>query len=78
MAELLFKLPCLTSFPLFLHSLLFSSCLNLLFGTQQKPRRLKPFFCKYEMWDLEEILYLGGFCRDQICFNALSFDTPLS
>ena len=46
MAELLFKLPCLTSFPLFLHSLtsLFSSCLNLLFGTQQKPRRLKPFF----------------------------------
>ena len=36
---------CLTTFPLFLHSLtsLISKCLSLLFGTQEGSRRLKPF-----------------------------------
>ena len=44
--ELLFELSGLTAFPLFLHSLtsLISNCLSLLLGTQEKPRRLKPFF----------------------------------
>ena len=36
---------CLTAFPLFLHPLtsLISNCLNLLFGTQGRPQRLKSF-----------------------------------
>ena len=42
----------LTAFPLFLHSLpsLISNCLNLLFGTQGRSKRLKLFSYKQEMW----------------------------
>ena len=45
-AELLFldHLSFLSAFPPYL----ISNCLNLLFGAQEKPRRLKPFFYKKE------------------------------
>ena len=52
----------LTAFPLFLHShtSLIIDCLNLPFGTQGRPRRLKPFSSKQETGDTEILLYLGG------------------
>ena len=49
---------CLTAF-LSLRSFIFliSNCLNLLFATQRKPRRLKLFLHKQEIGDMEELLY---------------------
>lgn len=47
---LLFHCCFLTAFPLFLHSLslLISNCLNLLFSSQGRSRRVKPFSYKWE------------------------------
>ena len=62
----------LTAFPLFLHSLpsasLISKSLNLLFGTQGRSRRLKPFFYKQEQ-GTEGLLYPGRPCRVLLSFN---------
>ena len=45
-----------------LHSLapLIPDCLSLLYGTQIRSRRMKPFPCKEEMRDSESPWYLGG------------------
>ena len=47
----------LTAFALFLHSLtsLISNCLNLLFGSQGRPRRLKPFSTN-KKWRTQRVL----------------------
>ena len=60
--------PCLTAFPLFLHFLtsLISNCLSLLFGTQERPRRL-PFLYKQERGDTEVLLCLGTCHRAFLC-----------
>ena len=66
----------LTTPPLFLHSLpsLSSNCLNLLFGTQGRFRRLKPFFLQARNGGHREDLYLGGPHRVLLGFkNILEF-----
>ena len=66
---------CLTAFPLFLHSLVFiiSNCLCLLFGTQGKPGRLKPFSINTEMGNTE-----GAFVPRRARRNLLCFSTSFS
>ena len=66
---------CLTVLPLFLHSLtsLVSNCLSLLFGTQGRPRRLKPFSTNKE-WALIPERATQGLVQFQL---HLFFDIPL-
>ena len=69
---LLFLLDCFV----LMHSLLslISNCLNLLFGTQRRPRRLKSFFCKQEMGDI----YLPFCTRNDRRVLISFFDTSQS
>jgi len=52
----------LTTLPFFLHPLssLVNNCLNLLFGTQGRSRRLKPFLYQRETGDTESLFVPGG------------------
>ena len=69
--ELLFKLSCLTAFPLFLPFItsLINNSLNLLFGSQGTPRRWKPLLQKNKWGDREEFLYQGGLHRDLLSLS---------
>ena len=64
----------LTAFPLFLHSLtsLLSNCLNLLFGTQRRPKRLNPFARIKNRGVHRGFYILGELCRVLLCFNPSS------
>lgn len=69
--ELLFKVSSLAAFPLFLYSItsLTSNCLNLFFGTQGRPRRLKRFSINKKLRTQEGFFYLGGPCRVLLSFT---------
>ena len=69
-AVLLCKLSCLTA-SLFLCSItsLISNCLNLVFGTQERPRRLKPFF----PYKQERSCHWGYFTRSCLISVPLPF-----
>ena len=71
MAEILLShhyFSCLIAFLVFVHALtsLISNCLSLLFGTQERPRRL-PFLYKQERGDTEVLLCLGTCHRAFLC-----------
>ena len=60
------------AFPWFLHppSSLISNCLSLLFGTQRRPRRLKPFSINMK-WGIQGEFYTlaGRPCKVLLSFN---------
>ena len=76
-ATLLCKLSCLTTTPLFLCSItsLINNHLNLLFGTQGRPRRQSLFFPTNKRG-----LATGDTSQDTALFQSLllSLDTPQS
>ena len=67
--------PCLTALPLNLHSLssVISNCLNLLFGTQGRPRRLKPFSTSKKRGD-----HRGAFVPGRASQDPAQFQSPFS